>query len=124
LPCRIERDERPQPRPKNPASMKRLKVLAAAYACDPSRGSEMAVGWGWATAASNNHDVWVLCADWQRESIDRFVARNPGKFPNLRFVYVSPKPWHYTDTHWFWRKCESSIFKPLVHWSYKLWQRD
>jgi len=104
--------------------MRRLKVLAAAYACDPSRGSEMAVGWGWTTAVANNHDVWVLCADWQRESIERFVARNPGKFANLRFVYVSPKPWHYTDSHWFWQKCESSILKPLVHSSYRLWQRD
>ena len=104
--------------------MRRLKVLAAAYACDPSRGSEMAVGWGWGTAIARSHDVWVLCADWQRESIERFVARNPEKFANLRFVYVSPKPWHYTDSHWLWRKCESSILKPLVHASYRLWQRD
>jgi len=84
----------------------------------------MAVGWGWVTAIARSHDVWVLCADWQRESIERFVARNPGKFANLRFVYVSPKPWHYTDSHWLWRKCESSILKPLVHASYRLWQRD
>jgi glycosyltransferase involved in cell wall biosynthesis len=104
--------------------MRRLKVLAAAYACDPSRGSEMAVGWGWVTAIARSHDVWVLCADWQRESIDRFVARNRGKFANLCFVYVSPKPWHYADSQWFWRKCESSILKPLVHASYRLWQRD
>ena len=104
--------------------MRRLKVLAAAYACDPSRGSEMAVGWGWVTAIARNHDLWVICADWQRESIERFVSQDAEKLANLRFVYVSPKPWHYVDSVWFWRKCEGSILKPLVHWSYKLWQRD
>lgn len=84
----------------------------------------MAVGWGWVTAIARSHDVWVLCADWQRETIERFVARYLGNVANPRFVYVSPKPWHYTDSNFFWRKCESSILKPLVHASYRLWLRD
>lgn len=104
--------------------MRALKVLVAAYACDPARGSEMAVGWGWATAIARNHRVWVLCADWQRASIESFVARHPGQFANLNFVFVRPKPWHYTEPHRFWQLCESSVLKPIVHWSYRLWLRD
>lgn len=104
--------------------MRRLKVLVAAYACDPTRGSEMAVGWGWATAIARNHDVWVLCAEWQRENIERFIARS-GKSPgNLRFVYVTRRSWHYTEPHRFWQLCERSVLKPILHWSYRIWQRD
>ena len=120
----IERSTRRQFRPKDRATVSRLKVLAAAYACDPSRGSELAVGWGWVTAAARNHDVWVLCADWQRGRIESCVARNPEKFANLHFVYISPRSWHYNDSSRFWQTCETSTLKPLVHWSYRLWQRD
>ena len=104
--------------------MRRLKVLVAAYACDPYRGSEMAVGWSWVAAIARNHDVWVITADWQRESIERFIACAPTMYANIHFAYVTPKPWHYSDAKPFWRLCERSILKPLMHSSYKIWQRD
>ena len=104
--------------------MRRLKVLVAAYACDPYRGSEMAVGWSWLTAIASNHEVWVITADWQRESIETFIACAPTKYANIHFAYVTPKPWHYSDVNRFWRLCERSILKPLMHCSYRIWQRD
>jgi len=99
-------------------------MLVAAYACDPYRGSEMAVGWSWVTAIARNHHVWVITADWQRESIERFIACAPTMYSNIHFAYVTAKPWHYSDANRFWRMCEGSILKPLMHLSYKIWQRD
>ena len=32
-----------------PISKKPLKVLISAYACEPSKGSEPAIGWDWVT---------------------------------------------------------------------------
>jgi glycosyltransferase involved in cell wall biosynthesis len=104
--------------------MRRLKVLIAAYACDPYIGSEMAVGWSWPTAIARNHDVWVITAEWQRESIERFIACAPATYSNIHFAYVTAKPWHYSDANRFWRMCEGSILKPLMHFSYRIWQRD
>jgi glycosyltransferase involved in cell wall biosynthesis len=103
---------------------RRLKVLVAAYACDPSRGSEMAVGWSWVTAIARNHEVWVITADWQRENIERFIACSGETSANLHFEFVTPKPWHYNDVKWFWRACERSTLKPLMHCAYTIWQRE
>lgn len=104
--------------------MKSLKVLVAAYACDPYRGSDLGVGWGWARAAARNHEVWVLTADWERKSIERFVAAEPDECRNMHVVFVTPRLWHYTEPHWFWSACESSLLKPVVNWSYRRWQWD
>ena len=104
--------------------MQRLKVLVGAYACDPYRGSEMAVGWSWVTAIARNHNVWVITADWQRESIERSIACVPTMYANIHFAYVTPKLWHYSDAKPLWRMCERSILKPLMHSAYKIWQRD
>jgi glycosyltransferase involved in cell wall biosynthesis len=104
--------------------MRRLKILVAAYACDPDRGSEMAVGWGWVTAIARSHEVWVLCADWQRQSIEAWLSRAEHDAENLHFIFVGPKPWHFDDSNWAWRLCERSILKPIFHWSYRIWQRD
>ena len=37
-----------------------MKVLMSAYACEPGKGSEPAVGWNWALQAARRHEVWVL----------------------------------------------------------------
>jgi glycosyltransferase involved in cell wall biosynthesis len=101
-----------------------MKILVAAYAFDPLRGSEQAVGWGWATAIAHDHEVWVMCADWQRPSVESFIRRRREDFQNLHIVYIRPRAWHYTESHWFWRRCEASLLKPIMHMSYCLWQKD
>jgi len=37
-----------------------MRVLISAYACEPDKGSEPGVGWNWALAAAEKHEVWVL----------------------------------------------------------------
>jgi glycosyltransferase involved in cell wall biosynthesis len=70
----------------------RLKVLAVAYACSPLRGSEAGVGWGWARALAEHHDLWVITAEHWRQEIEPAVTQEPGLNDHLRFIYV-PRRW-------------------------------
>jgi glycosyltransferase involved in cell wall biosynthesis len=68
-----------------------VKVLISAYACEPDKGSEPAVGWSWARAAARDHDVWVLTRANNRESIERALASDPD--PGFHPVYVDLPAW-------------------------------
>jgi glycosyltransferase involved in cell wall biosynthesis len=82
----------------------RLKVLVGAYACNPSRGSEDGVGWGWVEAISKYHDLWVLTSDQWRDDIEAVLHKRPELQGRLQFYYV---PWKsHAFSHWLW---------PLVH---------
>jgi glycosyltransferase involved in cell wall biosynthesis len=102
--------------------MTKPKVLAVAYACNPCRGSEEGVGWGWVEAIARHHEVWVLTAGYHRADIERTVNAEPERFQNVHFEYVPHKPWHYTPAG-KWLKIEGSICKPLMHAAYKSWLR-
>lgn len=65
--------------------MKRLKVLASAYACEPGRGSEPGVGWNYALGMAEHHDVWVLTRANNRQSITNEIEKTP--VPGLCFLY-------------------------------------
>ena len=62
-----------------------MRVLLSAYACEPNRGSEPAVGWNVACALAQDHDVWVLTRANNREVIERETRAREGSWP--RFVY-------------------------------------
>ena len=85
------------------------RILLSAYACEPGRGSEPALGWGWATELVRaGHQVWVLTRADNRPAIecDALAAD-----PNLHFVYFDLAPWAQT--------CRKGIGKILY---YVLWQ--
>lgn len=103
--------------------MKRLKILAIAYACNPARGSEFGVGWGWVNAIAAGHDVTVITADFNITDINRycrdhgdFVRNGPG------FIYIKSRPWHYRPNG-IWLKVEDSLAKPLMNLAYQDWLR-
>lgn len=103
--------------------MSRIRVLAIAYACDPSRGSEYGVGWGWVNAIAADHDVTVITADFNSSNIESLLAEHhERKHHNPRFVYVQNLPWHYRPSK-FWSKIEGSFAKPLMNLSYQNWLR-
>ena len=102
---------------------KRLKVLISAYACNPSKGSEEGVGWGWINAISTYHDLWVLTAAFHRNEIERKINENPDRYRHIHFYYVPHEPWHYRPTKG-WLFIEKSWFKPFMNRAYRLWQRD
>lgn len=103
--------------------MSRLKVLAVAYACNPNKGSESGVGWGWVNAIATHHDATVITADYNSVGIDRYLDDHKDSSSNhLRFVYVSNRPWHYRPDG-IWPKIEDSLAKPIMNLAYQDWLR-
>jgi glycosyltransferase involved in cell wall biosynthesis len=94
-------------------------VLIAAYACNPKRGSEEAVGWNWAQTIARRHRATVLTAAYHERDIRE--ACDPAANP--RFVFVPHRPWHYAPTP-AWRGIENSIAKPIMNLAYASWQRE
>jgi len=101
--------------------MSRLKILAIAYACNPTRGSESGAGWGWVNAIAAHHDVTVVTADYNAASINRYSEdhREIG-CDNPRFLYVKNRPWHYRPQG-MWLTIEDSLAKPIMNIAYQDW---
>ena len=48
-----------------------MKILLSAYACEPNKGSEPAVGWNWAQGLVKlGHEVWVLTRTNNQQTIE------------------------------------------------------
>jgi glycosyltransferase involved in cell wall biosynthesis len=90
--------------------MRRLKVLLSAFACAPSKGSELGVGWNTARELARHHEVWVLTQGIHRPSIEAELLYNP--VPHLHFAYYDLPRW----VGW-WRRGQRGI-QPY----YYLWQ--
>ncbi|GIW73118.1 MAG: hypothetical protein KatS3mg102_2660 [Planctomycetota bacterium] len=100
-----------------------LRVLISAFACNPYRGSEEGVGWGWAHAAARRHEVHVITAAFQRADIERWYAQEGRHAPRLHFHYVPERRWHYRPSA-RWRRVEDSLLKPLMNLAYAGWLRE
>ncbi len=101
-----------------------MKVLIIAYACDPMKGSEEGVGWGWATNIARRHDVTVLTADFNRQAIESRLAASPeSRYGRIRFRYVPNWAWHYRPEG-AWLRIENSPLKPLMNAAYAHWLKD
>lgn len=74
-----------------------LKVLQIAFACEPERGSEPAVGWHCAHAASRDKPVWVITDPSHRGPIERWLREHNER--NIRVTYHAMPGW----TQWMWR---------------------
>src|SRR5947199_5188831 len=71
---------------------RRLKVLIAAYACEPDKGSEPEVGWQWALQMARFHDVTVLTRANNRAGIEKGLAQLSGQAVP-KFIYHDLDPW-------------------------------
>ena len=87
-----------------------MKVLLSAYACEPEKGSEPAVGWHWVQQIARSHDVWVITRTNNREAIEAALRENP--LPRVRWIYADLPRWAR-----FWKRGELGI-----HLYYYLWQ--
>lgn len=87
-----------------------MRILISAYACEPGKGSEPAVGWNCVRQIASFHEVWVITRANNRESIEAVLAMAP--LPNAHWVY-------FDLPHWarFWKKGKRG-----VHLYYYLWQ--
>lgn len=63
------------------------RVLLAAAACNPYKGSDFRVGWGRVQEAANYFDTWVICREEDREDIRRFQDEH-GAPSGLHFGFV------------------------------------
>lgn len=91
-----------------------MKILLSAYACEPNKGSEQGVGWGWATELAKTNDVWVLTRDRNQERIEKYLSERPEyQLPGLHFIYVG-----VSKTLTFWKKGNRGI-----RLYYMLWQK-
>ena len=91
-----------------------MKILLSAYACEPNKGSEPGVGWGWATELAKHHEVWVLTRDNNEPTITDYLKKNPEyKNDNLHFIYVG-----LSKKLTFWKKGRRGM-----RLFYMMWQR-
>lgn len=91
-----------------------MKILLSAYACEPNKGSEPGVGWGWACELSKNNEVWVLTRDNNKENIESYQKKYPEyNRDTLHFIYVGLPP-----KLTFWKKGRRGM-----RLYYMLWQR-
>jgi glycosyltransferase involved in cell wall biosynthesis len=87
-----------------------VKILISAYACEPDKGSESAVGWGWVLQAARRHDVWVITRSANEPDILAYLARSP--LPNVHWIYHDLPRWSR-----FWKRRRRGL-----HPYYYLWQ--
>lgn len=98
------------------------RLLLSAYACEPDKGSEPAVGWMWAVGLSFlGHDVWVITRETNREAIEQAFANNLR--PGLQFVYCDLPvimrrwkrgPWSTYLYYWLWQWIAYRTARKLV----------
>ena len=87
-----------------------MRILISAYACEPEKGSEPAVGWNWVLQISRFHELWVITRTNNQEAIEKALAAKP--LPNVHWVYFDLPRWAR-----FWKKGERGL-----HPYYYLWQ--
>jgi hypothetical protein len=64
-----------------------MRILAFAYACEPTRGSEPGAGCAWTRMLARLGQTWVIPGRDYRASIEEAVPSVP-KRQNLKFVHV------------------------------------
>ena len=93
-----------------------LRILVAAYACNPDEGSEPGVGWNMVTAIATRHETWVVTRNNNRTAIEAALSREPQ--PRLHFVYVDLPRWAS-----FWKKGGRGIRTYYYLWQLMAWKK-
>lgn len=91
------------------------KVLVAAYACEPDKGSEPGVGWHMCQAISRTNQTWVITKDNNRVPIQKALAERPN--PNLHVSYVGLPRWLT-----FWKKGGRGVRTYYYLWQFAAWR--
>ncbi|RMG00712.1 MAG: glycosyltransferase [Nitrospirae bacterium] len=90
------------------------KIIISVYACNPQKGSERGVGWGWVKTIGKYHKVWALVGSPDWADVQTEITKNPDKFSNIHFYQIPRKRWLFLEKFW----------PPAYHWTYRLWLRD
>ncbi len=87
-----------------------MRVIVSAYACEPGKGSEPAVGWIWVHQLARFHEAWVITRANNCGPIESALAKEP--LPNVHWVYYDLPRWAR-----FWKRKQRG-----AHLYYYLWQ--
>lgn len=68
-----------------------MKILVSAYACEPGKGSEPAVGWNCVRQVSTFCETWVITRRNNLGAIQGALAKEPLK--NVHFIYFDLPRW-------------------------------
>lgn len=91
----------------------RRRVLIGAYACGPVEEPEAGAGWGFATAAARDNDVWVFTRRRFEPAVRAALEADPELAEHLKVIHID-----LSDRVMALRKHGWSIY-----WYYSLWQR-
>jgi glycosyltransferase involved in cell wall biosynthesis len=96
-----------------------MKLLVSAYACEPGKGSEPAVGWNWVQAlVRRGYNVHVITRTNNREAIESAADRHEAA---LTFHYYDLSPWMRA-----WKRRPGGIYFYYLFWqmgAYRLAKR-
>jgi len=89
-------------------------ILATAYAINPFKGSEDAMGWNYVNQIARNQKVIAITRENNQEHIERFMRENPSNtYQNITFAYFD-LPYYQR----FWKKGKRGSLLYFL-----LWQR-
>ena len=98
--------------------MNKLKIFVSAYACEPSLGSEIGVGWHWVLEMSKYFELWVLTRKSNQSSIEPWITKYP-EYNHIHFLYYDWPKWarfwkkglRGVRTYNIWQYCTNDIVK-------------
>src|SRR5215472_10648615 len=86
-----------------------MKLLVSAYACEPGKGSEPAVGWNWVQALlRRGYEIHVLTRTNNREAIE---CAPESRNPRLTFHYYDLPRWMRA-----WKRRAGGIYLYYLFW--------
>ena len=100
----------------------KLKIFISAYACEPSLGSEIGVGWNWVLEMSKYFELWVLTRKSNQKTIEIWLEEN-SNYKSINFVYFDlpyylrfwKKGLRGVRTYYnIWQWCSNSIVKKTM----------
>jgi glycosyltransferase involved in cell wall biosynthesis len=86
-----------------------MKVLLSAYACEPEKGSEPAVGWNWVVQVARFHEVWVLTRKNNRHAIEMVTMARP--MVGVHWIYFDLPRWVR-----FWKRGQRGLYTYYCLW--------
>lgn len=96
-----------------PSERRRLRILLSAFACGPGDEPEANAGWGYATAAARDHDVWVVTRKRFAPAIRAAIDADPELAAHLHVSHID-----FSD-----RALARKGRRWAVYWRYSKWQR-
>lgn len=97
-----------------------MNILVSAYACNPTKGSEEAIGFHWTNQwQQHGQQVWCLTTPAGQADIEAYVRENSmSATANINFIYVSVPGWIQYLYRW-----QFGVYLHYLVWQYAAWRK-